>query len=138
MKKDPEIREASMTNEKRDRNVRRVFLIFCIAFILFVAYAGYGLYWESTNPLFLTLYPINESETADGIIAHLTEEDFEKWPSLGKAIREKDHSVTALDLYENRSAHREFYQEYIYNETAEKPIYVEYEGEYFYIRTIYQ
>ncbi|QYZ78167.1 hypothetical protein E2N92_01330 [Methanofollis formosanus] len=123
-----------MTNEKRDRNVRRVFLIFCIAFILFVAYAGYGLYRESTDPPTLRVFPVNESETEDGIVVHLTEEDFEKWPSLGKAFKENDDSVPAPEL-KSSPALEEFGREYGYNHTANKPIYVEYEGQYFYIRT---
>ncbi|QSZ66309.1 hypothetical protein RJ40_01735 [Methanofollis aquaemaris] len=124
-----------MTNEKRDRNVRRVFLIFCIAFILFVAYIGYGLYRESNDPPILRVFPVNESETEDGIVVHLTEEDFEKWPSLGKAFKENDDSVPAPEL-RTSPAHREFGREYIRNHTTDTPIYVEYEGQYFEIKTL--
>ncbi|QSZ66310.1 hypothetical protein RJ40_01740 [Methanofollis aquaemaris] len=118
-----------MTNEKRDRNVRRVFLIFCIAFILFVAYAGYGLYQESTAPPFIGAFPIDENETEDHVIVHLTEEDFEKWPFLEEAIKE-DSNAGAPEL-DDPMVLDTFREEYMYNSTIEKPIYVEYEGEYF-------
>ncbi|QYZ78175.1 hypothetical protein E2N92_01370 [Methanofollis formosanus] len=122
-----------MTNEKRDRNVRRGLLIIGIAFLLFVAYAGYGLYRESTDPPYsIHLFPVNESETEDGVIVHLTEEDFERWPSLEKAIKE-DRSPSAPELT-NSSRRSEFGDEYMHNDTVDRPIYVEYEGKYFRIR----
>ncbi|QSZ66308.1 hypothetical protein RJ40_01730 [Methanofollis aquaemaris] len=71
-------------------------LIIGIAFLLFVAYAGYGLYRESIDPSYsIHLFPVNESETEDGVIVHLTEEDFEKWPLLRKAVVESSSGAAS-------------------------------------------
>ncbi|MDD3621101.1 MAG: hypothetical protein PHQ81_01700 [Methanofollis sp.] len=123
-----------MTSKKSHPNIKLGLTLLGIAFLLFVAYAGYGLYRESTEPPTLRVFALNESETVDGVVVHLTEEDFEKWPSLGKAFKENDDSVPAPELRMS-PALEEFGQEYIYNHTSDTPIYVEYEGEYFYIRT---
>lgn len=122
-----------MTAKKTYRNVRRGLLVIGIAFLLCVAYVGYGLYRESTDPPYsIHLFPVNETETEDGVIVHLTEENFERWPSLGIAVRE-DLSPSAPELTDS-SRRREFSGEYMHNDTVDKPIYVEYEGKYFRIQ----
>ncbi|MBP2145657.1 hypothetical protein J2129_001111 [Methanofollis sp. W23] len=122
-----------MTPKKSHPNIKLGPVLLSIAILLFVAFAGYGLYREiksTDHPYSIHLSSVNESETGDGVIVHLTEEDFERWPFLGEAVKGESSNPYAPELT-NSSRRSEFTHEYIYNGTLDRPIYLEYEGNYF-------
>ena len=132
-----------MTSSNESNNIWNTIVpILVILFIVFIAVLSYLLWSHTDNPAAVGLTEINQSIIPKGTIYHLSEKDFEEFPTLARVIRDNsqkpDSNYTGRNYYSVKLSQEErtqFISKYpggLMNQTTgESETYFEYKGKYY-------